>query len=128
VGNRGSREGLRSGRCRRGDGGHSDPESGRNLLGERVRIVAALPADMHYGDAGAGEDVVYEGVGLAAIGAIVGAVVEFDHQARREAGRISQHEVETLGLDAPPVGFVTMRRLLHLNQVCEADLDEKEGA
>jgi hypothetical protein len=26
------------------------------------------------------------------------------------------------------VGFVTMRRLLHLNQVCEADLDEKEGA
>jgi hypothetical protein len=47
------------------------PKLGGDLLRELTRVVAALPADVQDRDAGAGQDVIDEGVALTPIGALV---------------------------------------------------------
>src|SRR5262245_26031386 len=77
-----------------------------DLLGQRSGVITALPADVQDRDASGAEDLVNEGVALAAIGASVRRVVKLNDQARCEGGRVDKHEVDTLGLNAPPVRFV----------------------
>jgi hypothetical protein len=78
------------------------------------------------GQAGGGQNLIDKGVALAAIGAVVRGVVELDHQARDERARLADDEVDALSLDFVPVGLVTPRPGLYLDQITEANLGEDQ--
>ena len=84
----------------------------------------ALPADVQNWDASACQHFVDKGITLAAVGAIVRAVVELDHESWRKIACIAEHEIHTLGLNPVPIGLITPRRVLNFHQVGKTDLSE----